>query len=149
MALDFNTDINNVARQIRQFIVKNQPIPKCTLDHYNTLIGASLNQQTFESGGSNASVGLPVGNLSTTFTTTTITSGVSLAGDPNRTYALIQNVGANTIYLNFGAAASIGGGLQLLPGATWITQIPQFLSVDWHTIADGGNSDIAIYTIGA
>lgn len=148
MAIDFTTDIHNVARQIRRYISANQPVPKCTLEQYNTLIGASLNAQTLESGGSNASVGLPTGTLNTTFTTATTTDSVVLVGDPGFTYVLIQNVGDNTVYINFGAPASIGGGLQLVPGANWITQIPQFMEVDLHAIADTAASDLAIYSIG-
>ena len=52
MNIDFTSDLNNVARQIRRYTDSNQPIPKATLEHYNTLIWASSNNNGTEGDNS-------------------------------------------------------------------------------------------------
>lgn len=143
MALDFTIDINNVTRQIKQYLRRDQPIPKCTLDHYNTLVGATINAQTLESGTNS----FPLGTLAGTFPAVPATDTTILAANTSRTYVLIQNIGSDTIFLNFGGAAAVNGGLKLLPGAEFDTQIPQLLTGALHAIAETGSSTLAVYEI--
>ena len=143
MALDFTIDINNVTRQIRQYLRRDQPIPKCTLEHYNTLVGATLNAQTLESGTSD----FPVGALASSFPAVPITDTTILAANTSRTYLLLQNIGSDTVYINFGGAAALAGGIQLLPGAEFSTQVTQFTEAELHAIADTNPSALAVYEI--
>ena len=143
MALDFTKDINNVTRQIRKFLVNDEPVPKCTIEHYNNLAGAQANSAALESGTSD----FPTGALSSSFPAVTTTNSVVLAANADRTYIVIQNIGADTVYINFDAAASVGGGIQLLPGANWITQIPQFTETAINAIAETTSSTLAVYEI--
>lgn len=143
MAIDFTIDINNVTRQIKQYIRQNQPVPKCTIDHYNSLVGATLNTQTLESGTSD----FPVGALASSFPAAPITDTTILAANPSRTYLLLQNIGDETVYINFGGAAALLGGIKLLPGAEFSTQVTQFTEAELHVIADTNPSTLAVYEI--
>ena len=109
-------------------------------------MSAKLNTDTVSSGTS-GEVGFPMGNLTTTFTTVNLVNSVLLGTNTSRNYTLIQNLGNESIYINFGAAASVGGGLLILPGATWQTQIPQFSQAEIHGISDINHNNIVIYTI--
>lgn len=143
MALDFTKDINNVTRQIRKFLVNDEPVPKCTIEHYNNLAGAQANAAALESGTSD----FPTGGLSSSFPAVTTANSVVLPANVDRTYYVIQNVGSDTVYLNFDAPAAVGGGMLLLPGANWITQIPQFTEAEINAVAENTSSTLAIYEI--
>ena len=143
MALDFTKDINNVTRQIRKFLVNDEPVPKCTIEHYNNLAGAQANSAVLESGTSD----FPTGDLASSFPAVTTTNSVVLAANVDRTYIVIQNIGADTVYINFDSPAAVGGGIQLLPGANWITQIPQFTATAINAIAESTSSTLAVYEI--
>lgn len=143
MSLDFTTDINNVTRQIRSYIRRNEPIPKCTLDHYSSLVSASINSQIAESGSGD----FPVGNLSSSFPSATTSNSVILSANTSRTYILIQNIGTETVYINFGGVAGVGAGIQLLPSATFITQVTQFTRAELNAISTSAPSSLAVFEI--
>ena len=128
-----------------KYVRRGQKVPKDVLAHYNNLLSGTLNAQELETG---ESTDFPVGALVSTFPSIATANGVVLAANADRTYILIQNIGPEAIYINFGAAAAVGGGLQLLPGASWTSQIPQFVEAELNAIADTATSSLAVYTIG-
>ena len=144
MAVDFSQDIKTTERQMNRYVRNGQIIPKDVLAHYNNLLSGTLNAQTIENGQADD---FPSGDLNSTFTSVPNTNTVILAAG-DRDYLLIQNVGDDTIYINFGAPAAVLGGLKLLPGASWSTQFPQFVTAELNAIAESTSSDVAIYTIG-
>lgn len=144
MAVDFSQDIKTTERQMNRYVRNGQKVPKDVLAHYNNLLSGTLNAQTVENGQADD---FPSGNLTTTFGSVPNTNGVILI-EGDRQYLLIQNVGDDTIYINFGASAAVLGGLKLLPGASWSTQFPQFATAEINAIAETSSSDVAIYTIG-
>lgn len=142
MALDFTKDISNVTRQIEGYLKRNLPVPKCTLEHYNTLIGSVTNSIALEESG-----GTSPTSLSSSFPTVTTTNSIVLATSSTRTYFIIQNIGDETVYINFGAPATIGGGLKLLASAEFSTEITQFTQTAINAIAEANISTLAIYEV--
>jgi len=145
MAVDFSQDIKTTERQMSTYVRKGQKVPKDVLAHYNNLLSGTINAQTVENGQADD---FPAGPLASTFPAVTNTDSAILPASATTQYILIQNIGTDTIYLNFGAAAAVLGGLQLSPGASWSTQFPQFTTAEIHAIAESTSSNVAIYTIG-
>lgn len=143
MAIDFTTDINNVTRQIKQYIRQNQPVPKCTIDHYNSLAGATISTQTLESGTND----FPVGSLGSAFPSISTTDSIAVASSASRTYLTIQNIGDETVYIHFGGAAAVDAGLKLLPGAEFTSQVLQLIQAEIHAVTDAATSTLAVYEI--
>jgi len=82
--------------------------PKLSLDAKGALYAHIV------SGAGGAS--LPVGDFIPLTVTVAVTSTEILAADTARTYFAVYNLGANTVFLNFGAAATLLT-FPLLPGA--------------------------------
>lgn len=144
MNVDFSNDIKLVQRQMNRYVRQNLTIPKDVLAHYNNLLGGTINQETVESGQADD---FPSGSLTSTFPTVNTSSTVLLTANPDREYLVIQNIGANDIYLNFGGAATVGGGYLLNTGEVFQTQIPQFASAEIEAIADSVASTAAVFTL--
>lgn len=145
MAVDFSYDIKTTERQMSKFVRRGQKVPKDVLAHYTNLLSGTLNAQELENG---ESTDFPPGNLNSSFPSITTSNSVPLAADTNRNYILLQNIGDQTIYINFDGVAAVGGGLQILPGGSWTSQIPQFVEAALNAIAQAGTSILAIYVIG-
>lgn len=60
-------------------------------------------------------------NHSTTTVTTTATA--ILASNPDRTQMIIQNIGANNVYINFGEDGNTGTGMLLAPNVSFTDNI--------------------------
>ena len=144
MNVDFSNDIKLAQRQMNRYVRQKLPIPKDVLTHYNNLLSGAINQETVESGQADD---FPSGSLTSIFPTVNTSSTILLTANPDREYLVIQNIGANDIYLNFGGTASIGGGYLLSTGEVFQTQIPQFTSAVVEAIAHTVASTAAVFTL--
>jgi len=145
MSVDFSQDIKTTERQMNTYVRKGQKVPQDVLAHHNNLLSATLNAQQVENGQADD---LPSGNLNSLFPLITTTDDIILKLNTSTEYVLIQNIGDKTVYIHFGAPAAIGAGLQLLAGASWSSQIPQFIQNDIHAITVSGTSTLALYYLG-
>jgi len=145
MAVDFSNDIKTTERQMSRYVRNGQKVPKDVLAHYNNLLSGTLNAQQVENGQADD---FPAGNLAGLFFNANTIDAVLLGSDPDREYILIQNLGDEIIYINFGFAAAVDGGLKLGPDESWSSQIPQFVTSEIHSIAAANTSAVAVYTIG-
>lgn len=84
--------------------------------------------------------------ISSSPTVNTISS-VVLTSDPNRSYALLQNIGSSDIYINFGSIATLTSGFKLPPNSSWNIQISQFITSEFNAIADTSSSILSIFTL--
>lgn len=145
MAVDFSNDIRTTERQMARFVRKGQKVPKDVLAHYTNLLSGTINAQTVENGQADD---FPAGDLAGIFPSVSTTSSVVIAASTSREFILIQNIGTETIYINFNGPAGVAAGLQLVAGGSWSSQFPQFAKAEIHAIAETGSSTLALYTIG-
>lgn len=149
MAIDFSQDIKTAERQMNTYIRRGQKVPRDVLDHYTKLLSGTLDSQTVENGGNSSTSSAPQGSLNPgTFPTVSDTDSVILSADTDRSYVLIQNTGNETVFINFGSAAAVNGGLKIIAGGSWSSTFPQFAETEIHAIAEANTSTLTIYTIG-